>query len=189
MVLGLVAVVAVVVWVGGRWGASAPSSRPAAVQRSAVATTPAPEAAVPDAAVPDDVTASAPTSADGWRPVVVALYQRRAQAFSTGAASLLGDVYAPGSPALAADVQAMGELAAAHREVRDFAPAVTSIDGATVSGDTAELRLADRLPSYAVVDADGAVVSAIPGRDAQEVRMTLVRTVAGWRIRAVVRTG
>jgi hypothetical protein len=174
VLLALLAVLAAVVWVGGHWGAAEPASRPAAVERTAE---------------PPARTPATPSDSAGWRRVVAELYDRRAQAFRTGAAALLGEVYVPGSPALAADVQAMGRFTAAHHEVRGFAPEVSRIDRATASGDTVELSLADRLPPYQVVDGDGVVVAAIPGRGEQGVRMTLVRTGARWRIGSVARSG
>jgi hypothetical protein len=133
-------------------------------------------------------------SAEAWQALVTELYGRRAQAFATGSGALLSGVYASDSPALADDVRAVGELAASHRQVEGFAPRVVRVDGVTVTGDTAVLRLVDDWAGYRVVAASGAppgsdAVSSVPARAEQQVRMTLTRTVRGWRIASVVREG
>ncbi|MCU1617469.1 MAG: serine/threonine protein kinase [Frankiales bacterium] len=184
-VLLLVAVVAVLgasIWAGGRWGRG---SAPDAARASVASVAPAPASGFPDRREPPDSPA-------GWQRLVSALYLRRAGAFTTGSAGLLGDVYAAGSTALAADEQAVAALAAHHLLARGFAPQAGRVTDARVSDDRAELRLTDSWGPYQVVGSapgDAEVVSSVPGRDEEPVRMELVRTAAGWRILTVTRLG
>jgi hypothetical protein len=190
LVVALVAVLGGAVWAGGRWGqgdAPATAEAPAAARGSWSPAPPAPDSTAGPSATRDAGGGLAdrqepPGSAEGWQRLVAELYARRAQAFTTGAAALLGDVYAADSPALAADEQALAALAARRQETRGFAPQAGRVTEVQVSGDRAELRLADSRPAYDVVAGGGAVVTSAPPRSEQPVRMGLVRTAAGWRI-------
>ena len=131
-----------------------------------------------------------PASAADWRPLIEELYARRAQCFTAATPDLLGDVYAPGSPQLAADAEHARALAAAGQELRGFAPAVVAVTGASVRGDRAELDLIDRWPDYEVVpSAGGPALRVAPGRPETAVRMVLLRTPEGWRIEGAQRSG
>ena len=134
--------------------------------------------------------AGTPASAPDWRPLIEELYARRARSFSTAAPGLLGDVYSPGSPQLAADAGHARALAAAGQELRGFAPAVVAVTGASVRGDRAVLDLVDRWPDYEVVASGGGpAVQRAPGRPETAVRMVLLRTPEGWRIEGAERSG
>jgi hypothetical protein len=124
--------------------------------------------------------------------VVTALYERRAQAYATGAAALFGEVYTSGSPELAADAQHLGALSAAGRLLRGFAPAAGPVREASGTGDRIQLTLVDGWPAYDVVGAnapEGPAVAEGPARPSTEVRLSLVRTAAGWRIDRATRIG
>jgi hypothetical protein len=129
--------------------------------------------------------AEAPTSAEGWRAVVEELYRRRGEAFATGSAEALADVYAPGGPAGASDADQVASLSAAGEVLRGFVPAVVEMTAFDVDGDRAQLDLVDRWPDYAVVAAEdpaGAPLRSVVGRGDAAVRLVVVRTAAGWRI-------
>ena len=120
------------------------------------------------------------------------LYARRAEALSTGSASLLEEVYAPGSALLAADRDTVSALATAGQMLRGFAPEVVSaavLDGSDDAGPTT-LRVVDRWPAYEVVraaDPGGPPLRTVGGRGEAEVRMTIVATGEGWRISSAER--
>ena len=131
-----------------------------------------------------------PASAADWRPLLEELYARRARSFATAAPDLLGDVYSPGSPQLAADAEHARALAAAGQQLRGFSPAVVAVTGASVRGDRAVLDLVDRWPDYEVVPSGGGpAVQRPPGRPETAVRMVLLRTPEGWRIESAERVG
>jgi eukaryotic-like serine/threonine-protein kinase len=199
---GVAAAVALVVWLGSRWG-SDPAEPAALADRAASAPrTVEPEAVLPGTVEPGAVPsgtvpapAPAPTvgggvaavSEEDWSARLTELYQRRAQTLSTGSPASLEGVYAPGSSLLAADRGTVSALAAAGEALRGFAPEVvgaTVLDGSAAEGRVT-LRVVDRWPAYEVVraaDAGGPALRPIAGRGEAEVRMTLVATAEGWRI-------
>jgi hypothetical protein len=151
---------------------AAPTSAPAPAPGSTPAPTSAPQAAEPE---------------EEWRFRLAELYQRRAEALSTGSVPLLEEVHVPGSTLLAADRDTVSGLVTAGQALRGFAPVV--VDATVLDGSAAEgrvtLRVVDRWPAYEVVraaDAGGPALRPIAGRGEAEVRMTLVATAEGWRI-------
>ncbi len=193
------------VWSGLRWAdAAEPGSNarqfPTAAAPATRPGTP-PDGNVPDGSVPDGSVATGtgaadqvgtPASAADWRPLIEELYARRARSFAAATPDLLGDVYSPGSPQLAADAEHARALAAAGQELRGFAPAVVAVTGASVRGDRAVLDLVDRWPDYEVVpsgSAGGPALRGAPGRPETAVRMVLLRTPEGWRIEGAERSG
>jgi hypothetical protein len=151
---------------------AAPTSAPAPAPGSTPAPTSAPQAAEPE---------------EEWRVRLAELYQRRAEALSTGSVPLLEEVHVPGSTLLAADRDTVAGLVTAGQALRGFAPVVvnaTVLDGSAAEGRVT-LRVVDRWPAYEVVraaDAGGPALRPIAGRGEAEVRMTLVATPEGWRI-------
>jgi hypothetical protein len=76
--------------------------------------------------------------------------------------------------------------------VAGFAPAVRRVMSVTGDDGQVVLELLDEVPAHRVVAADapgGPSVQDVGGRAAAEVRMTLRRTEAGWRIADAVRSG
>jgi hypothetical protein len=186
------AVVAGAVWLGGWGGVGNRSPRPTPSGAVAAArTTTSAARAAPTTGVDLADSAEAPASVAGWRDLVAELYARRAQAFTTGSAALLGDVYTSDSPALAADERALATLGARRQVARGFAPRVDRVTGAQVTGDAVELRLVDSWPAYRLAgsDPESSAEETVAARPEQPVRMQLARTAAGWRIATVTRLG
>ncbi|SFK59019.1 serine/threonine-protein kinase [Geodermatophilus ruber] len=202
-----VVVLAAVVWTGSRWGQPAePGTRPAAGVADAVP--PLSAEAAPAGPAGDGAEARAggaadpavvepsrvPDSAAGWGEVLTELYERRAAAFASASPETLTDVHAPGSPLLAADRGLVEALRAAGERLRGFAPTVVRVDSA--EGPDAEgrvtLQIVDTWAPYEVVASaapEGPPSRSVEGREAAQVRMTLVGTDAGWRIEAAERVG
>jgi hypothetical protein len=159
---------------------AAPSSVPAPQAPGGPAPGPAPEVAAP----PEE--AATPPEQD-WRGRLTGLYQRRAEALTTGTAPLLDEVYLPESTLLAADRDTVSGLAAAGEALRGFAPEVVSatlIHGTPGAGPVT-LRVVDRWLAYAVVraaDPGGPPLRTVGERGEAEVHMTVVATAEGWRI-------
>jgi hypothetical protein len=190
--LAALAVVALVLagWAGVR--ALGPGAAEAGERPVAAASSPPPDTTVDGvatAASPAD-TADVPASAEQWKAVLTDLYGRRAAGFAEPSTADWDGVYAHDSPLRAADEQYAGELAAAGRALRGFAPVVLRVDHAAVSGDGAALDVVDRWPPHDVVDGDdldGPPVRSAAGRPDTAVRLLLVRTADGWRIASAER--
>jgi hypothetical protein len=166
---GLLAIAGVAGWLSGRSGG---------VQLASV------EAATPAA------TASAaphvPATPD-WRSVLDALDRARAGAFAAADTASLAAVYAPGSPLLAADRNAITELSAAGQQARGVRHTIRDVAVASHDDRVAVLRVVDELAAYEVVDASGRVVSRTVPRAATAYVVRLVSTRAGWRLAAITR--
>lgn len=106
--------IAAAAWLGVQWGGGngvPPASPPAAV----VGVRPTPTA------TPDGVDEFAvPSAAEGWRPLLDSLYDRRAGAFATGDVEVLGGVYTADSAQAAADRAEIERLAAAGHRLDGF---------------------------------------------------------------------
>jgi len=145
--------------------------------------------AAPEEPVELPVAADAATVTDAeWRGVLERLDGVRAEAFALADPERLDEVYAPDSPALAADRAAVDELVAAgltvegaRHEVRD----VTLLESAP---QRARLRVVDVLAAHSVLAVDGAVVEERPARAPAAVEMELVDIGGAWRIAAVSST-
>jgi hypothetical protein len=150
-----------------------------------VTTAPRPAETVPPRPAEPDVPAD-------WLPVLGELYERRAEAFTTGQGDRLAQVYTPGSAQLAADRASVTGLAAAGEVLRGFAPGVVAVTASAVDGDRAELTVVDTRPGYDVVAAGnpgGPALRSDPGRPQAGVRMVLLHTGDGWRIDSAQLTG
>ena len=131
-----------------------------------------------------------PDSPADWQEVVQELYRRRAAAFASASAAPLVDVYAAGSPQLAADERYVGALLAAGETVRGFSPSVGPITAVDGSADRVTLQTIDGWPRYEVVpaaDPGGPAVREGAARPPAAVRLVLVRTSSGWRIEGAER--
>jgi hypothetical protein len=193
-ITAMVAVLAGVGWLGGRWGdppaaARSPVAEPAGRAASAPGTT----AAVDEARSPSAGRQEQPTDpAVEWTARLAELYERRAEALASGAPDLLDDVYAVESPLLAADRDTLSDLAAAGETLRGFAPAVVRVEvaGEEVTGGRVTLDVVDTWPVYdvvAVTAPDGPALRSVPARGEAEVRMTLVETNRGWLLEGAER--
>jgi hypothetical protein len=186
----LLAGLAAVLWLGGRW---ADAGRPGSAGR--VSASPAAATVAPTGTSRTEAAVSAdrqetPASPAEWRLVLEELYARRAQSFAAGAPELLAGVYAPSSAQRAADEAHLEAMAAAGESLRGFAPAVVEVTGVIADGHRARLDLIDSWADYEVAGAGpGSAVRAVPGRPATAVRMVLLRTGDGWRIESAERLG
>jgi serine/threonine protein kinase len=169
--------------------AAPPSAAP---QSTAPAPVPAPQ--LPGGPAPGSSPEAAAPSEQDWRGRLTGLYQRRAEALTTGTVPLLDEVYVPGSSLLAADRDTVSGLAAAGEALRGFAPEVVSatlVDGTPGAGPVT-LRVVDRWPAYEVVaaaDPGGPPLRTVGARSEADVRMTVVATAEGWRISSAERVG
>ncbi|MGY1699649.1 serine/threonine-protein kinase [Geodermatophilus sp. SYSU D00766] len=201
--VGTAALVVVAVWGGLAWSRSGPGAAPVAVAgESTVSATPStsperaaarpassPPASTPSSPVPSlPVPSPAPTVEEtDWTAVLTALYERRAEAFGTGDAALLAEVYTADSPLLAADRAYLAALGAAGEVLRGFRPTVAQVAVTGVAGadGTVQVQLLDSWPECAVVSAavpDGPVLRTEAGRAPARVEMVLVPGPDGWRI-------
>ncbi|MBM7804877.1 serine/threonine protein kinase [Geodermatophilus bullaregiensis] len=158
----------------------------------APATEPAPPAPATEPALPTPATETAPAAGTDWTAVLTGLYDRRAQALTTGSPAALDEVYAAGSPLLEADLAYLAGLAASGEVLRGFRPAVVEVSltaGPTADG-RATVRLVDEWPAYEVVAAtepDGPARRTEAGRGEVAVAVQLVDTATGWRIESAGR--
>jgi hypothetical protein len=208
VVLAAVVLVTGALWLGGPSGEPAESPVATGLDGRAATSSPTPTpedgAGGPVAdvsAAADGGTASeAPggaadvDSAEAWTARLGELYQRRAEAFRTGAPELLDEVHTGGSPLLAADRATVEAFLRAGETVRGFTPSVVRV--AVVDGGVGEgrvtLDVVDTWPAYEVVAADepeGRDLRTVDARGEAQVRMTLVDGDRGWRIDAAERTG
>ncbi|MGY1594402.1 protein kinase [Geodermatophilus sp. SYSU D00708] len=189
----VVAVLGLVLWLGGSWGEpSGPSPAAAPAQLAGRAATSNPTAGTPtEGTAPDQGTAH-PTSDEEWTEVLGGLYAARAAAFRTGSAELLDRVHVAGSALLTTDRDTVTALDAAGERLRGFAPVVVR---ASLADEPAKgavtLDVVDRWPAYEVVAAaeqEGPALRTVEGRGEASVRMVLRETDRGWRIERAERT-
>jgi hypothetical protein len=159
------------------------SGRSGPVQLTSVAAaTPAPSRAASPATV--RIVASNPS----WSSILGFLDHARGEAFATGDARRLSGVYAPGSPLLAADRNAITRLAAAGQRARGVRHTIRSVGVTSHDDRVAVLRVIDVLASYDVVDVSGRVVLRTAPRPAAAFVVRIVKTSAGWRLAAITPT-
>jgi hypothetical protein len=176
-------------WLGSLWLGDSRAARAPSVA-AATAVVPAEKGAAGTGGVTD--SSETPVTATDWQAVVQALYARRAEALTTTSAELLTDVYTDSSVLRTADEQYVVALAAAGERLRGFAPAVSTVTGASATAGRVELELVDGWPDYEVLRADdpaGPPLQQVAGRPGAAVRMALVRTAGGWRIESAERRG
>ncbi|WP_142458430.1 serine/threonine-protein kinase [Geodermatophilus aquaeductus] len=196
--IGVVALVLGAVALGLALTRSGPGGGAVPAATDAAAATAPPASSVPPAETADPVATptarpqpapptAAPTAEVDWTAVLTELYARRASAFTTGDPALLEEVYAAGSPLLAADRAYLQALGAAGEVLRGFAPSVSGVTVTAGPADdgTVQLRVVDSRPDCAVVSAsapDGPPLRTEPGRGEVAVAMVLVPGPDGWRI-------
>jgi eukaryotic-like serine/threonine-protein kinase len=173
----------------GPGGGAVPAATDAAVATAPPASSVPPTDAADPAPTPttDPPTVPPPAAPVDWTAVLTELYARRASAFTTGDPALLEEVYAAGSPLLAADRAYLEALGAAGELLRGFAPSVSGVTVTAGPADdgTVQLRVVDSRPDCAVVSAsapDGPPLRTEPGRGEVAVAMVLVPGPDGWRI-------
>jgi hypothetical protein len=178
--VALVAIAAVLGWLSGRSGPVPLASVEAATAGQANGAT---VAAAPSRARPVNVSVAAVIPS--WRSIVGSLDSARADAFAAGDPAALAAVYAPGSPLLAADRDAIGRLGAAGQRARGVRHRIRSLAVVSHDAHVVVLRVVDELAAYEVVDAGGRVVSRTTPRGAASFVVRIVNTPAGWRLQDV----
>jgi hypothetical protein len=119
------------------------------------------------------------------RATVARLDAARSAAFAAGAAARLTAADAPGSPALASDLDAMSIMLSHQGRARGLAPRLYSVTLLSRTGDLAEVRVVDELPPYDFVTSTGQIIARSPGHGRQ-VHQVRLRLVSGqWRYQAV----
>ena len=91
---------------------------------------------------------------------------------------------APGSAALATDTAFIRRLRQAGLTLNGLRFDVADAQVVEVADDTALVRATVTTSDYLEVTADGSVVRRVPRGTPRSVRLTLLRTAAGWRIAA-----
>jgi hypothetical protein len=121
---------------------------------------------------------------DDTRGVVSALAAARARALGTLSEPALAAVDAPGSAALVADTKFIGTLRQAGVRLSGLGFEVGDAHVLQVDGDTAVVQARVATSAHDQIRADGTLLRRVPPGSPRTVRLTLVRTPAGWRIAA-----
>lgn len=198
---GAVVVGGAVAVAAATWLVDAPSpARPAGGQERTPAPTTRPAGATPTAGVRSAAVRPAPAGPASAQVVraVERLAAARARALRAGTPVALAAVDETGSAAEAADRALLDRLAVAGVRLDGLRFTVTGVrvvDGRGASGDagatgpaggavvTVEARVATS--AHRQVRADGSVVRRVPAGASRRVRLVLVGTSAGWRVRSV----
>jgi hypothetical protein len=126
-----------------------------------------------------------PAPVQDWRAVLRGLDATRAEAFAQAKPALLSGVYATGSPLLGPDQAVVRGLATALRTAVGVEHAVRQVTAVDVSPARAELRVAEALGAYDILDGAGRVVSEhVAGIEVTHT-VILVSAAGSWRISAV----
>jgi hypothetical protein len=120
-----------------------------------------------------------------WVAQVQRLDGVRAQAFNEASPAILNSVYAPGSPALAADRASLAALARRHARVQGLTHRVLSATRIGADGDETVLRVVEQLTAYTLVDAHDKAVERHTAGPAVTQEVVLVPGADGWRVREV----
>ncbi|WP_037362158.1 serine/threonine protein kinase [Nakamurella lactea] len=133
-----------------------------------------------DSATPASDRAVAPT----WSEVATSLDRARANALTRRDPALLNRVYTAGSSARKADAATISRLRDRGVRVSGAAHRILAVrllaDGATI-----RLEVTDLLPSYQVLDMQGAPIGVTPAREQGRRLLVLARTPDGFRIATV----
>lgn len=124
-----------------------------------------------------------------WSGTLTELDARRSMAFAAGDAELLGQVYARGSPALAADAEQLRDLLAAGVVAQGLRLTVIDASVRQTGPGRVVLAVRDRIPPYRLVDARGELVAQRSGRGERSWLITLApaaEPLGEWRIESVV---
>ncbi len=171
---------------GATLAAAAPAGAPGAVVSGADQADPT-RADQADRTRTDQAAGVPSAAAAHWRSVVERLDGARTAALRSRDVDMLAAVYTSDAPGRAADSRRITHLVTAgfrvsdaRHEVHDVTVLSTDLQrGATV-------RVVESLPSYPVLDEDGAVVGHTTGSDARAVVMDIRRTPDGPRISRIV---
>ncbi|MCW2544489.1 MAG: Serine/threonine protein kinase [Frankiales bacterium] len=115
-----------------------------------------------------------------WSTVLAGLDASRATAFARGDPGVLAEVYAAGSPDLAADTERLRRLTARHERVEGLTHRVVSVRVITEGPEQVTLDVVQSLDAY-LLRGPGPPQQVGPGPE-QRQAFALVRTRSGWRI-------
>lgn len=118
-----------------------------------------------------------------WDVVLDALDRSRADAFAAGQAALLADVWAPGSPGLAADSAAVAGLRGGS--ATGLRHRFAGVEVRSLGTDRVALRVVDVLGSHQLRAADGSVVRVVAERAPASYDVVLVRVRGRWLLASV----
>jgi hypothetical protein len=124
-----------------------------------------------------------------WSDTLTELDARRSMAFAAGDAELLAEVYAAGSPALAADTEQLHDLLAAGVTAQGLRLIVVDATVRETAPGQVVLAVRDLIRPYQLVDAHGEAVAQRTGRGERSWLITLVAAaepLGEWRIESVV---
>ena len=173
--------VVLVLLAGGLVWAFSTSGPTAAAPLPAV-DSPAPQP-VPAAPDPSPAPDPAPDPAgEPWRAVLGQLDRTRQEAFATGDADRLLEVYAPGSAAGSADAEVLLSLTRAGLHARGVQHDVTRIDVTSAGAERVVLRVVDVLTPHELLADNGALVEQRPGRGERSYDLVLTSAGDGWLI-------
>lgn len=147
------------------------------------------EASGTAASMPAEAAASAALLTDPAAPtrdpvgVLELLSLARAAAWRSGTLALLSDVDAPGSPAMAQDVAALGEVARAGARYLNLSFVVREAEVATSTPTTVTLRARVDTTAYTIRDPGGSEQQQPAA--GEPVMIDLVLTKGGWRVQEV----
>lgn len=125
--------------------------------------------------------------ATDWIDVLRALDATRSAAFARADPARLERVYADGSPAVQRDRELLAQLVASGSKARGLRLDIRSVRTHALGENRVVLKVADVLPRYHLVAADGTPLAARKGRPLTSWLVTLVRGAEGWRVYDVVR--
>ncbi len=111
----------------------------------------------------------------------------RAAALGAASTTALAAADEPGSPALAADAALLTRLRQARLRLDGLAFTVTDVrvvDRAARPRETLTVSARVATSAHSQVRRDGTVAARVPAAQARAVRLVLVRTAAGWRVRS-----
>jgi hypothetical protein len=124
-----------------------------------------------------------------WSGTLTELDARRSMAFAAGDGELLAEVYAPGSPVLAADTEQLRELLAAGVTAQGLRLTVVRASVRQTAPGRVVLAVRDLIRPYQLLDAHGELVAQRAGRSERSWLITLVpatKPLGEWRIESVV---
>lgn len=122
-----------------------------------------------------------------WSSYLPALYDTRAEAFTSGDVDLLAQVFTTGSAQLRADVETIEALTSQKRTVKGFSPTVIEVVSIDVSGEIATAVVRDEIKPFEIVDSSGTSMP-VDGRAASTSTLMLHRVDGVWLIDSAQRS-
>jgi hypothetical protein len=125
---------------------------------------------------------SASPAAPDWSKVLAGLEEARAQAFERADPAALANVYLPGTAIAVADQEVLSQVMDRGAHVSALPMRILSLRVESVSATQVVLRVQEQLGAYDYLDTQGKVLYHQDASPPRTDDVTLVHTVAGWRI-------